>query len=338
MLSRGHEIFFTCREKEFELELLEKYGFPYKSFGKNYSKIYGKLWGLIKFDLMEIVSGSKFRPDIFLSHGSHHAAHASFLLRKPHISFEDTFNFEQIWLYKPLTNVILTSDYDHPLKSRKVIKYAGYHELAYLHPNRFIPDKNILLDLGVSEYEKYVIVRFVSWAASHDIGHKGITAENKIKVVNEFSKFAKVFISSEKPLPSELEKFRFKLSPHVMHDAMAFATLTYGESGTMAAESNMLGVPSIFLDNNSRYYTKDLENRYGLTFNYTESISDQERSIKKGLELLSTKSVREIWKNKRDLMLQDKIDVTAFLVWFVEHWPKSLKTMKENPDYQYNFK
>jgi len=36
--------------------------------------------------------------------------------------------------------------------------------------------------------------------------------------------------------------------------------------------------------------------------------------------------------------LLDKIDVTAFLVWFVEYYPKSAKIMKENPDYQYNFR
>lgn len=35
-------------------------------------------------------------------------------------------------------------------------------------------------------------------------------------------------------------------------------------------------------------------------------------------------------------MLADKIDVTAFLVWFIENWPESFKIMKENPDYQFD--
>lgn len=30
-------------------------------------------------------------------------------------------------------------------------------------------------------------------------------------------------------------------------------------------------------------------------------------------------------------MLSDKIDVTAFMVWFIENYPKSAKIMKENP-------
>jgi len=37
-------------------------------------------------------------------------------------------------------------------------------------------------------------------------------------------------------------------------------------------------------------------------------------------------------------MLADKIDVTAFFVWFIENYPDSAKIMKENPDYQYKFK
>ena len=37
-------------------------------------------------------------------------------------------------------------------------------------------------------------------------------------------------------------------------------------------------------------------------------------------------------------MLAYKIDITAFLVWFVENYPVSAKIMKENPDYQNRFK
>ena len=162
-LDRGHEILFTCREKECVIELLEHFGFKYKSFGKNYSSIVKKMWGLIKYDIMQIITALKFKPDVFISHSSMYAAQAAFILRKPHIAFEDTFNFEQIRLYEPFSQVVLTSDYEHPLKKDKVIKYAGYHELAYLHPNNFKSDKSILHELELNENEKYVIIRFVSW-------------------------------------------------------------------------------------------------------------------------------------------------------------------------------
>ena len=36
-------------------------------------------------------------------------------------------------------------------------------------------------------------------------------------------------------------------------------------------------------------------------------------------------------------MLSEKIDVTAFMVWFVENYPESVEIMKKNPDYQLRF-
>ena len=37
-------------------------------------------------------------------------------------------------------------------------------------------------------------------------------------------------------------------------------------------------------------------------------------------------------------MLADKIDITSFMVWFIENYPNSSDIMKKNPEYQYNFK
>ena len=338
MQKKGHSILFTCREKEFEIDLLKRNGFDYKSFGKKYHSNIGKGWGMIEFDLKEFITGIKFKPDIFLSHGSIYAAQVSFLLRRPHISLEDTFNFEQIRLYKPFTNIILTGEYEHPGLGDKEIRYRGYHELAYLHPNYFTPDKSILKELKINENDKYVILRFVAWNATHDVGHKGISYENKLKAIKEFEKYARVFISSESELPDELKKYKINIPPHRMHDALAFASLLFGESSTMAEECAMLGTPSIFLYNKSTYYTKHLEKDYELLFNYTESNEDQLKAIEKGVEILQTPDIKKQWQGKRKKMLTDKIDVTAFLVWFVENYPKSKQTMRENPNYQLNFK
>jgi predicted glycosyltransferase len=267
-----------------------------------------------------------------------YAAHAAYLLRKPHITLEDTFNQEQVRLYKPFTDVILTGDYSHPDLGEKQIRYKGYHELAYLHPNYFRPDKAVLEELGIKENGKYVIIRFVSWQATHDAGHKGISFENKLKAIKEFEKYARVFISSEAVLPPELEPYRIKIEPHRMHDVISFATLLFGEGATMASEAAVLGTPAIYLNNSGLGYTDEEENKYGLVFNYTESEEDQLRAIEKGIEILNTPNVKEQWQEKRKKMLTDKIDVTAFLVWFVEHYPESVRMMRERPDYQERFK
>lgn len=338
MIDKSHEVLFTCRDKEFEIFLLKNNGFHYISFGKKYKSLLGKVWGMLKFDWKEFNVARKFKPDLFLSHGSPYAAHVAYLMCKPHLSFEDTFNYEQVRLYEPFTKVIFTSDYRHPCVSKKEIHYSGYHELAYLHPKRFTPNGSILEELGVVGNEKYVIVRLVSWKATHDVGHKGIFYENKLKAIEEFSKFAKVFISSEAELPEELRKYQIKIEPHRMHDALAFASLIFGESSTMSEEAVMLGTPAVYLLTKSTFYTRHLEEDYGLMFNYSESEEDQIKAIARGVELLQVKNIKERWKEKRDKMLADKIDVTAFLVWFVENWPDSFKIMKKDPDYQNRFK
>lgn len=280
----------------------------------------------------------KFQPDVIISHGSIYASHAACYIGKNHISLEDTFNPEQLQLYLPFTKFVLTGDYQHPLKSNKVIKYAGYHELAYLHPKRFIPDSSVLHELGLAAEERYVIIRFVSWNASHDIGHKGISLENKIKAVNYFSRYTRVFISSESLLPIELQAYKIPISPVRIHDAIAYATLLFGESATMSEEACILGVPSIYLHNNSTYFTTHLEKDYELMYNFSESNADQLNAIAKGLELLQTTGLKEQWRVKKEKMLVNKIDVTAFLVWLVENHPNSINILKKDQDYHKRFR
>ncbi|MEW6506991.1 MAG: DUF354 domain-containing protein [Bacteroidota bacterium] len=338
LISKGNEILFTTRDKEITLQLLEHYNFTYINFGKPFKGTVGKIKGLGIFNCKLFSTARKFKPDIFLSAGSIYAAQIAWLFRKPHITIEDTYNMEQVRLYLPFTKAVLTGDYEHPSMGKNEIKYSGYQELAYLHPNYFTPDKSIINELDVKHNEKYVILRFVSWEATHDKGHKGITTENKIKAVREFEKYARVFISSENSLPKELEKYRIQIPPYKMHNTLAFAYLLLGESSTMASECSILGTPSIYLDDKSRYYTFNEEKKYGLVFNYSESLKDQERAIQKGIEILKAEGVKEEWQRRRQKMLADKIDVTAFLVWFLENYPESFRIMKEEPEYQYNFK
>ena len=189
--------------------------------------------------------------------------------------------------------------------------------------------------MGILGNEKYIIVRFVSWNATHDRGHSGMSYKNKLLAVEKLSKEAKVFISSENELPPELEKYRFPLSPEKMHDAIAFASLMYGESATMATEGAVLGVPGIYLDNTSRLYTKEIEKKYGLIINYTESESDQLASIEKAIQILKNSS--SIWEEGRRKLLGEKINVTAFLIWLIENYPESKSILRRNPEYQLKF-
>ena len=55
-------------------------------------------------------------------------------------------------------------------------------------------------------------------------------------------------------------------------------------------------------------------------------------------DLIKIPNLKDLFQKRRQKMLKDKINVTAFMIWFVENYPESVKIMKENPDYQYRFK
>ena len=327
MQEKGHKILFTCRDREFLLRLLQVYGFIYENFGRHYKSIGGKIQGLIKNELQMFNTAIQFKQDLFLSHGSAIAAFTSFLLHKPNISFEDTFNMEQVRLYLPFTDVVLTGDYPHPSLGRKEIKYPGYHELAYLHPNVFTPNENVLKELGVEKNEKYALIRFVAWNATHDIGHRGFSKETKIKLVTELSKYIKVFISSEGDLPEELKGFQIKIKPENMHNALYYAQLLVGESATMASECAMVGTPAIYI-NNSHFGSLDSQAEYGLVHLFSEDELAQEHAIQKAIEIVSKPDIKNEYRERAQKMLENKIDVTSFMIWFVENYPESVKEVK----------
>ena len=324
----GWETLFTVTAKDVTVYLLDAYKLPYIIIGRTRHNILMKLiyelWLLIKY----IYLLYNIKPCIIISRGSIHSIVSSFFMGINHIVFSDTESAVYINnITKILVNTILTSDTYLYNYGKKQIRFPGYKELAYLHPNVFIPDEIVLEILGVKKGEKYAIVRFVAWEASHDIGQKGISYENKIKLVNTLSKHLMVFISSESELPEELKKYQINIPPEQMHNALAFAQLFVGESGTMASESAVLGTPAIFM-NNKHFGCIDDQANYGLLFTYSESENDQIAAIKKAEELALKQNVREDYLAKREKILADKIDVSAFLIWFVDNYPESVNEVK----------
>lgn len=333
LIKKGHKILFTCREKEFEIELLKAANLDFISFGKHFKTKSGKIYGLAKFNLKMLRTALKFKLDIFLSHGSIYAAQIAWLLHKPNVSMEDSGNWEQMRLYIPFSKQVLTPNELKENLGKKQIRYLGYHELAYLHPNHFTPNENIYDDLGLKENELFALLRFVSWNATHDVGQGGLTMDTKLELIRILEEKMKVFISAEGDLPDKLKKYRLKIQPEKMHDVLAKATLFVGEGATMASEAGVLGTPAIYVNSLERCYNEDQE-KYGTVFNFRNS----EGVVKKVQELINDPDLKQKTLEGRKRMLKDKIDVTAFLVWFIDNYPKSAKTMIENPDYQLNFK
>ena len=334
MESREHEFMIVARDKDLSHTLLEAYNLPYLSRGRGKKNLLGKLIYMLQADFFILRKSIRFKPDIFLSFTSPYAAQVSKFFGKPHISFDDTEHavFGHLF-YRPFTNIVLTPSSYNKSFGAKQIRFNGLMELCYLHPNYYKPEDSVLDLLGVNKGEKYTVLRFVSWDANHDIGHSGLTLKMKRQVVREFSKYGKVFITSEKELPDDLKDYQIIIPPEKMHDALSFATLFIGEGATMASECAVLGTPAIYVNSLKLGYITEQEKKYGLVFSFRNS----DGVIEKGVELLNNPNLKEEWQKRRQRMLADKIDVTAFMVWLIENYPESAQTVRENLDSYRNF-
>jgi len=337
--AESHSIFISARNKDITHSLLTHYNYTFITRGSGGQSFAGKIFYTLKASVLLTYQCHKYNPDLLISFASPYLSLASLFTGIPHISLDDTENDAFTWrVYSPFAHHIITPA-SFPLKSsKKQIRFPGNFELAYLHPNWFNPDHSILDRLELLPDDSYVIVRFVSHTATHDLFTKKHSYLSKVDFVGELSKFGKVFISSEIPLEIELEPFRFPLSPVEMHHAMAFASLVIGESATMASEAAVLGIPSVFFDPVGRCYTREEEEKYGLVFRIDCTPEGIEKGLNKAIELLTTPGIKESWQIKRKNILDNSIDVTEFLVWFIENYPDSARIMRENPDYQYRFR
>lgn len=335
--ARGHDVLVTSRNKEVTFALLDKYSIPYVKVGDYANNNIKKAINMFKIDAELYSVTSKFQPDILIGGvGNVYIAHVSWLLRRPSILFNDTEHGKlQDQLSYPFTTTICTpSCYTRDL-GEKQVRYNGYHELAYLHPNRFTPDPTVLTELDLAEGDPFIIVRFVSWQASHDVGQHGI--RDKVGLVKALEQYGRVLITSEGALPEELQSYQIRVSPEKLHDLLYYATLYVGEGGTTASEAAVLGTHAIYVNTLPLGYIAEEDEKYHLVSDFSRRDCTDETVLAEARRLLQNPNLRREGKEKGEALVQDKIDVTAFMVWFVENYPESASQMRNCPDIQQQF-
>lgn len=339
LLSDKNEISVLSKKKDILDELLNKSGIIYKNIlpeGRKDTKFFIAL-GLLKRDYRMFKYCFKNKPDIMIG-TSPEICHIGKILNIPSINVnEDDAKAVPLYAkfsYPFATDILTPESCDNGKWNIKSIKYNSYHELAYLHPNNFKPDESLLSRYNIQK--PYYILRFSALNAYHDSNVKGIHKELGLEFINKLNSKGNIYITSEKSLESEFEQYRLNINPLNIHHILTFSEMYIGDSQTMAAESAVLGIPSLrFNDFVGRLgYLEELEHKYNLTFGF--KTNDSINLLNKTDELLTTREIKKIWSERRNKMLKEKIDATKFLVWFIENYPESKKIMKENPDYQYS--
>lgn len=321
----GHEVEVLIKKKDILEDLLKNAGIPYHNIleeGRKNTKL-GIMAGLIKQTLRINRFCNSFHPDI-LTGSSVENSFIGPLRHLPVINIgEDDASVVPSYarLTYPGASVILCpQSCDCGKWNKKAVKYPGYQELGYLHPENFIPDESVVkkyIDLD----SPYFLMRFSGLSAHHDIGIRGINNEIAQRLINIMEPHGRVYITSERPLSPELDKYRIAINPLDIHHVMAFADLYIGDSQTMAAEAGVLGVPFVrFNDFVGRIgYLAELEDKYKLGFGIKP---DNEEKLYETVEsLITMENRKEVFQARRQEMLSKSINFADFLTNYIESYP-----------------
>lgn len=314
---RGDSVTVLAVDKDGDLELLDKENIPYvlmaHSTGKN---TFEKAWLFLKLCITYTIACKKAKADILIGRLSPMMSIAAFVLRKPHVLYDDSevcilgFTLARLFSTK-----IITPRCFYKNLGKKQIRVPMYKELYYLDPKHFTPDKKIVEQFGINPDEKFVIVRFVAWKASHDFGMSGLKEEEKLRFVEQLSKYAKVYITSEAPLSRQLEPYRLQIPYELIHHVMYYAQMVISDGATMASEAVVLGTHAIRLSPIKCGTFIEQEKRYKLLKWFPGASPEwYEKGLKYAVKLLKKPDLWEMGKQKRETLLKDIVDCNQFFV------------------------
>ena len=335
LMKKGHKVFVTVKDIPAAISLLDIYQIPYTYIGGKKDSLIGKALLQLKynFKIWRLVISNKieigFSSSLTITHISRITGMKSIFLDDDDDAVEPLI----VKYAHPYADVVLSPECAQRATLKR-FSYSGYHELAYLHPRRFTPDSSVLKEIGLKEADTYFVLRFNAFKAHHDVGVMGLSIENKRKLIEYLEQKGRVFITTERNIDDEFKKHQLLLSPEKVHSLIYYATMLIGDSQTMTSEAAVLGTPAIrsnsFVGQIS--YLEEEEHVYGLTYGFLPgNFSAMQLKID---ELLSLPNIKDEWHLRRMKMLKDKIDVTAFYLWFIENYPDSKQIMKENPNFQ----
>lgn len=317
----GHQVLITSRDKDLTFALLDEFGFEHTRIGHLRRGVAGlgieliqRAWGLSRVI-------RRFRPDVATAEAGTFIVYGCLPHRIPAVVFYDTehANLANAITF-PLARVVITPRAYQKSIGNDHVRYNGYEQLAYTHPSVFTPDPSVLNSEGIRQGESFIIIRMVSWGASHDIGDFGV--QNLREVIETLRPYGRVVLSSEKPLPPDLQPLALQGPRRNMLHLQAFARLFFGESATMASECAMLGTPAIFCSTSRRGYIDEQQNRYDMVYSFNDPNLGQAQALTKAKILLEDPDTPAKWKMKRQRMLSELINVSEFITEIVPQYAR----------------
>lgn len=337
---KGHIVHIVIKTKDVLRELLDEEGWEYEViYQKKRSKSYFSFFqNLLIRDFRIYRIASKMKPDLLMGSDAS-VAHVGKLLGIPCITtLEDDYpvirNLARL-TYAFTSHILTPEPCNVGNWQHKKVAYNGYMKLSYLHPAIFQPDRSRIIP---GPNEPYFLIRLSGLEAHHDFGVKGVSEVLLDRIIEMLRDKGRIYITSEKPLPERYNAYLLKINPSVIHHYLYFAKMLICDSQSMAVEASVLGTPNIRISSFKGKISvlEELEKKYGLTHGFLPG--ENEAILSVIAELLQQDKSDETQFHSRTLkMLNEKLDVASFMVWFIENYPESVRILKVSPEYQDRF-
>ena len=313
----GHEIKVLARDKDVLLNVLREEKVDFEIFGQHKKTLRDKILGTPQLLVNYYHIAKRWHPDVIVSKASFYGCFVAKLIGAKSVIFPDSEVVKVTNQYVvPLCTKVITPGKFALDYGKKHLRIAGMFEDCYLAPSVFTADKKIATQLN-SQKQPYAVLRFVGWYANHDVNNNGLTLEEKKQLIAAIEPYMRVYISSEKPSPEELQKYQLPTPANAIHSVLTYADLYLGDSQTMAAEAALLGTPAIrtntFVGPNDMTNFKVLENEYGLLRNIREF-----KDVLPVVQAFAAQSRKEEWMKKREAYFQRVGDTNGQIVEWLE--------------------
>lgn len=243
---RGHDVGVVARDKDVTLALLRAFDIPFQCLSKARQGRLGAALELMERELRFYRVVRRFRPHILLGTSLHAARAARLFGGKSVILNEDDAVVVPLFsrIAYPLAHRIVTPHcLKHEAWGARHRTYPGTQKLLYLHRDRFKPDPTVPAGLGLGA--PFGLVRLSSLAAHHDRGRRGLDRAAVSALASRLRDRVALFVSTERSEPPPHGTQALLVPPETVHHVMASARFVLSDSQSMTAESALLGVPPI---------------------------------------------------------------------------------------------
>jgi len=308
--AEGHNINIIYRDRG-KLEKILRYEldmFPIQEIGKHEKGgFFRKIVAQLKRDRRIISFIKKNKIDLVVCFGATSAI-SSWFCRKPYLAFDDDFEYKIPFYHANWfsTKHIYPDMIDY--SNSKTVKYHGFKELAYLHP-KYLNVSNEILNSYSVKPNNYVFSREIS-NVSLNYKNSNIILDQLIEIIQKKGLTLLISLENKEMHQFYLDKGCVVLEEPVadIYSLMYYSLFAISSGDTVARETALLGIPTIYTGGREMVVNKDLV-KAGSMFELTD--------VKKIVELIENITIekkQDIQNNVLNLVENEWDDTTKVIL------------------------